>query len=141
MRKQHIMSQQHPNLLITHSDIHGRGVFTTKDIGIGEIIEICPVIVMPVNQVALIHATKLHDYYFLWGENEKKCAIVLGYGSIYNHSYDPNAEYYPNYEEGTLSVFCFKDIEAGEEITVNYNGEPDDNTLLWFDKKEEKRKQ
>ena len=25
------------------------------------------------------------------------------------------------------------DIKEGEELTINYNGEPDDTTKLWFD--------
>ena len=35
--------------------------------------------------------TVLKDYCFNWAEG--KVALALGYGSIYNHSYRPNARY------------------------------------------------
>lgn len=129
------MSQRHPALYIAPSDLHGRGVFAAEAISEGEIIEICPVIVMPADQRDLIHNTDLHDYYFLWGENEQEIGIILGYGSIYNHAATPNAEYYPDYSADTLSIFCLKDIAPGEEITLNYNGNPDDQSAVWFEKK------
>jgi SET domain-containing protein len=45
----------------------------------------------------------------------------LGYGSLYNHSYRPNARY--DDEGGQAKVFrTLRDIAAGEEITVNYKG-------------------
>ncbi|MEO1712243.1 MAG: SET domain-containing protein-lysine N-methyltransferase, partial [Bacteroidota bacterium] len=76
--------------------------------------------------------TKLHDYYFIWGKKEKKCAIILGFGSIYNHSFKPNAEYDPDFKGKTLSFYALKKIKAGTEITVNYNGTPSEQSDLWF---------
>ena len=56
----------------------------------------------------------------------------LGYGSLYNHSYRPNARY--DDEEGRIMVFtALRDIGRGEEITVNYNGEPGDETPVGFE--------
>ena len=126
------MAQRHPSLYIADSDLHGRGVFAAEAIDAGQLIEICPVIVLPEKDMALIHQTKLHDYYFLWGESEKDVGIIMGYGSLYNHSYQPNVEYIPDYEGNTLTFYCLKNIEAGEEIFVNYNGTPSDQTPLWF---------
>ncbi len=128
------MAQRHPSVYIAESPIHGRGVFAAQPIAAGEVIEICPVLVLPEEDFELIHVTALHDYYFLWGEDEKQCGIVLGYGSIYNHSYEPNAEYSPDYKANTLSIYCYKDIEIGDEITLNYNGDPDSKNLMWFDR-------
>ncbi len=133
------MSQRNPHLYITTSDVHGQGVYTAKSIQKGEIIEICPILVLPPEELDIIHETSLHDYYFLWGKDEDRCAIALGFGSLYNHSYTPNAIYVPDFERGTLDIHCIKDIDAGEEITFNYNGEPDDKTPVWFDKGNEKK--
>ena len=36
-----------------------------------------------------------------------------------------------------FNFFAYKDIKAGEEILINYNGEVDDDELLWFDKEKE----
>ncbi len=127
------MSQRQPNLLIAASGIHGKGVFTTSLIREGEIIEICPVIVIPTEDVTTIHQTILHDYYFIWGEDDSCAALILGYGSIYNHAYEPNAEYYPDFQDNVLRVYALHDILPGEEITVNYNGDPSDPSKLWFE--------
>lgn len=102
-------------------------------------IEICPVIVLPEADLPIIHRTKLHDYYFLWGDDQQQCAIALGYGSLYNHAYEPNARYLLDYEHDTIDFYCIKKIEAGEEITVNYNGEPEVKTPVWFDGETERR--
>ncbi|MGB4959487.1 MAG: SET domain-containing protein, partial [Saprospiraceae bacterium] len=75
---------QIPGLFITNSGDRGRGVFSSIEINEGDLIEVCPVIVIPKSQLPIIHKTVLHDYYFLWGEDMEDCAIALGLGSIYN---------------------------------------------------------
>jgi len=76
------MSLQQRDIYIAPSGLEGRGVFAAQDIDKGEIIEICPVIVLTKKERTTINGTLLHDYYFQWGKNQKKAAIVLGYGSI-----------------------------------------------------------
>ena len=122
-------------IYVAPSSLGGRGVFTSKFISAGSMIEICPVIVMPDTDRQLIHQTVLHDYYFIWGDNDDHCALPMGYGMIYNHSYAPNAEYIPDFEKETLDFFALTDIRAGEEITVNYNGDPRVQDEVWFDVK------
>ncbi|MBK7957638.1 MAG: SET domain-containing protein-lysine N-methyltransferase [Bacteroidetes bacterium] len=112
----------------------GRGVFTTKRIKKGEYIEICPMIVLPPKDRKLIDKTFIFNYYFLWNDNLKSSAIALGYGSLYNHSYSANAIYESYYEEQEIHIKAHRNIEAGEEITINYNCEPDSKELVWFDK-------
>lgn len=124
--------QSIPSLFVAPSALGGRGVFTSEDIPQGSVVEICPVIVLPEKDRTLLDQTKLHDYYFIWGEQENQCAIILGFGSIYNHSFSPNAEYSPDYPGESLSFYALKAIEAGSEITVNYNGTPDEQSGLWF---------
>ncbi|HLP19343.1 MAG TPA: SET domain-containing protein-lysine N-methyltransferase, partial [Chitinophagales bacterium] len=72
------------------------------------------------------------NYYYLWGEQAKNYAICLGYGSIYNHSYEPNCLYETYYPDEVIHFITLKDIAAGEELTVNYNHDPDNKTPLWF---------
>ncbi len=127
--------QRIPSIYIAPSALGGRGIFTSRDIVEGSILEICPVIVLPPEDIPLIHKTRLHDYYFLWGEKEDHCAIILGFGSFYNHSYRPNAEYFPDYEHLTMDFKAIKPIQAGEEITVNYGGDPNAEEKLWFEVK------
>jgi len=123
---------QIPGLYITTSTEKGRGVFTSIDISEADIIEVCPVIIMPKAELPIIHKTILHDYYFLWGENMEDCAIALGFGSLYNHEIHPNANFILDLENETIDIVAIKNIMAGEEITLNYNGEPGDETILWF---------
>lgn len=119
-------------LYIGPSPISGRGVFCRKALLHGGLIETCPVIVLPKDDVAHIDQTRLHDYYFIWGKNDQKAAIILGFGSLYNHSFQPNAEYHPDYERGVLVFYALQDIPADVEITVNYNGTPSEQRDVWF---------
>ena len=127
--------QRIPGLYIAKLKNKGRGVFTAEAISKGSIIEICPIIKIPAHEVDIIHETDLHDYYFVWGEHEEEGAIALGYGSLYNHSYKPKAEYIYDLDENVIEIIALKNIKAGKEITCNYHGDPDCMDELWFDKK------
>jgi uncharacterized protein len=124
--------QRIEGLVIMNTESKGRGVFTTVDIPKGSVIEVCPVIVIPKRELPIIHKTILHDYYFLWGDNLDDCAIALGYGSMYNHELHPNANFILDLEYQTIDIEAIKDIAAGDEITLNYHGEPGDESELWF---------
>ncbi|MFT5165619.1 MAG: SET domain-containing protein [Saprospiraceae bacterium] len=127
------MSQRIPHLYIAPSDIDDRGVFSSQPIPKSSIIEICGVIVIPGDEMEYLKKTVLYNYYFDWNEESQSGAIALGYGSLYNHSYEPNTEYVLDYESNTLAFHALRDIEAGEEITINYNGDPDDQDKVWFE--------
>ena len=114
------------------SELHGNGVFAITDIQKGEIIEICPIIILNENDTREIDKTYLYNYYFSW---EEKCsAIALGFGSIYNHSYEPNAKYEKDFLNKKIIFKSISKIKSGEEITVNYNGDPENKNKVWFDK-------
>jgi uncharacterized protein len=111
----------------------GRGVRTLRPFSEGEIIEICPVLVLPPQDRAHIKDTLLFHYYFEWGDDESQSAIALGYGSMYNHSPNANAHYDMDFEAQTLTIFCVRPIKTTEEITINYNGEIDNQDKVWFE--------
>ena len=67
-------------------------------------------------------------------EKENGSAISLGYGSIYNHSYEPNAKYEKDFLNNMLIFRAIKIINKGEEIVVNYNGDPNNKEKVWFEK-------
>lgn len=126
--------QRIPCIYFGPSPIGGRGVFTSETIETDTLIEICPVIVCNEGDLEKIHATRLHDYYFLWGEAETNCAIALGFGSLYNHSNTPNARYLVDEQEALMEIWTIRDIQAGEELTVSYHGDPDHKgPPLWFE--------
>lgn len=121
-----------PSLFIGHSEGRGRGVFTGEDIHKDDIIEICPIIVIPKKDVKKIHLTILHDYYFIHPNIEGAIYIPLGYGCIYNHSSNENTEVVFDTESNQMQIHCLKNIKAGEEILINYNGDSKEGVEIWF---------
>lgn len=115
----------------------GRGVFATEPIATDQTIEIAPVIVMNAEERKLLDQTLLHDYIFEWKpEGVNDCCMALGNVPVYNHSYASNAEYFMDYEAQTITVRSVRSILAGTEITINYNGDWNDETPLWFEVKD-----
>ncbi|MDP3882718.1 MAG: SET domain-containing protein-lysine N-methyltransferase [Candidatus Staskawiczbacteria bacterium] len=106
----------------------GRGVVATKSIKKGEIIEYCPIIFLSKKEANLFKSKKtiLH-FYYLWQYVTNKYCLMLGYGSIYNHSLAPNADvdYNTKKLKNYLIFKAIKNIKAGEEIVYDY--EFDDN--------------
>lgn len=124
-----------PCLFIADSENRGRGVFCSEDLAAGTIIEIAPVIVMSAKERIILDQTLLHDYIFLWGPDETQCCVALGYASIYNHDYLSNAEYEMDFETNTIRIKTIRNINKGEEIFINYNGNWNDSTPVWFDRR------
>ncbi len=94
----------------------------------------CPAITLSEVDARTLDATRLYDYYFGWGEDGMQAAIVLGYGSLYNHSPTPNAEHRKNFAAGTISIVAVRPIAAGEEVFIRYEtGKGADQPAVWFD--------
>lgn len=100
-------------VLIKESPGRGWGCFASDRIIKGEIFEECHLIKVDCGFL---------DYSFNWPRYEPKFQVLpLGYGCIYNHSNQPNANWdpHPNID----MIFCFyalRDIEKGEEIFTYY---------------------
>lgn len=105
---------------VDKSKIHGLGVFANEDIPKGEIIEVVPIsdLHLPKGQ----NSNCLLDYRFNWpsGNTPETQVAAWGYGSIYNHSETPNANWISNMENYTFEFFAIKDIKKGEEICTYY---------------------
>ena len=122
-----------PFLFIAPAGQMGRGVFTSEDIAAGTVIETAPVIIMGKEDRVLLDQTLLHDYIFEWGPDKQQCCMALGYLPVYNHSYQSNCEYEMDFAHATIDVKTVRFIRAGEELFINYNGNWNDRTPLWFD--------
>lgn len=122
-----------PILTIAPSDKRGRGVFSTSLILPGTVVEISPVLVLTPTERTVVEQTKLFDYIFEWGEDQKSACVALGYLSLYNHSYDANCEYEMDYEHGLMTITAVKKITKGSELFINYNAVPDDGSPIWFE--------
>ncbi|MDO8503877.1 MAG: SET domain-containing protein [bacterium] len=112
----------------------GRGVYAKRDIKKGEIIERCPVIEVPKHDTSNLRESILVTYFFYFGKNKERSVVALGFGSIYNHTYEPNATYKEKHAEKTMDFIALKNIKKDSEITVNYNhGNPKQKSPLWFE--------
>jgi hypothetical protein len=111
----------------------GRGVFTKQPIAAGTTIEIAPVIVMSAEDRINLDKTLLHDYIFEWGENRDQCAMALGFIPMYNHAYQANCEYEMYFGKQVMTVKTVRNIKAGEELFINYNGDWNNAAKVWFD--------
>ena len=114
----------------------GRGVFASRQIEKGEIIEICPII--RINTPFEDLSVEVRNYCFDWSELAQESgvkALALGYGSLYNHANPSNATYRAE-AKGDLLVFtAARRIDAEEQITINYNyssGGTDSSSENWF---------
>lgn len=123
----------HPALYIADTHTKGRGVFTRSALASGELLEIAPVIVLHEGDRKWVDKTRLHDYIFEWQpEGKDLCCVALGYVSIYNHAENANCTYEMSYEEETISIYTIREIDAGEELCINYNGDPYQSDRIWF---------
>ncbi len=114
----------------------GRGVVAMQDIKTGELIERSPVLIVPAKDRPVVDPTVVFTYVFMWehGTTEQdlykhqgRAAIALGFTSLLNHSYTPNADFHRHIDELMIDVVAKCDIEAGEEVTIDYQ------MTLWFD--------
>ncbi len=119
------------DLYVAPSEIHGLGVFAARAMAAGELVEECPALVCPARDEALLEGTALRGLYFTWQRGA--VALALGFGSLYNHSWRPNARYETRYRAKVVRFVAVRAIAEGEEVTINYTGDPDGRGELWFD--------
>lgn len=119
-----------PETSVDQSAIHGTGVFAERDFWPDELIERCPVLVVPPEQALAIADSVLGDYVYEW---QGGYAVALGFGSLYNHSRSSNARYEMDYDAEEIHVVAWRAIRRGDEVTVNYNGDPTDTAPVWFE--------
>jgi len=112
--------------------IKGRKIVAISNIKKDEIVEICPLIFMGETEEPIIKNIQIGNYVFEW---DHRLVMVLGFGSLYNHSYSPNLIYLRDYENELMRFVALKDINKGEELTINYNGDPNCMDPLWFEVK------
>ncbi|MFH1235446.1 MAG: SET domain-containing protein-lysine N-methyltransferase [Parcubacteria group bacterium] len=119
----------------------GRGVVATEKILKNEIIEYCPLIQLREKDSRFIKTKGTSDtlyYHYLQQPDLKRNSIMLGYGSLYNRSSDPNAEIDYDNDPQMMHIYfrAIKDIEPGEEITWDYKF---DNGIVEFLSTEQKK--
>ncbi len=109
----------------------GRGIVAARAFVPGEVVERAPVLVVPRRDLAPLRGTLLDDYWFWWDEEHNACA--LGWAALYNHACPANATFTRDAAARTLVITVVAAIAAGDEITINYHGEPNDPRPVWFE--------
>lgn len=113
---------RHPALLVARCQF-GWGVFTTQALEKNELVEECSYIAYgrPPGH------TELNDYAFHMETPPGKPPVeggyhtlVLGYGSLYNHSYQNNIIYYFDPERDLYLYHAAQRIEPWEQLFINY---------------------
>lgn len=98
-------------VVVKRSPTHGYGVFAEKTFKKGELLEECYILITKGGDKGL------EDFYF---DVSGKYGIFTGFGILYNHSEDPNADYTYNTKRRLAIIKANRTIRKGEEIFISY---------------------
>lgn len=115
------------NTYVSDSLVHGRGVFAKRYISEDSLIERCPMI-------KLDFSSKYHcDLQVLDYVYAKPCRpcdncrqhgydlyMIMGYGMVYNHQDNANANISFDYDNLYADITAIKDIDQDQEIFISY---------------------
>lgn len=114
----------------------GRGVIAKTFIAHGDIIEVCPVMILSKDEASRMDPKVMERYFFSWsnpgrytkeyGDVKELWTVPAGFGMLYNHSAFPNADYNLDYNGKAIIFTALVGISPAMEITINYN------LPLWF---------
>jgi hypothetical protein len=123
-------AQKHRNIPLI--PLSGRGIFTTRPIPAGSSIDTAAVIILPEREFTehYTHTLLLH-YSYNWpvpapppapeGSTVLRQAVVLGLGSMFNHSArKQNVGWKRNLEAEVVVYTALRDIAEGEELLISY---------------------
>ena len=119
-----MMKLERGRIAVKKSDIHGWGVFAEQDFFPGDLVEACHYIA-----VEKSHNNFL-DYSFGFRMKDPRrevdddySALILGFGSIYNHSNLPHLTYIFDHPRHVINFYARRPIMRGEEIFIDYGEE------------------
>jgi hypothetical protein len=139
----------------------GRCVFSKKDIKVGEIVEVSPVVIISgsfsdypeeheyrvnglkkITSERTILAPEISNIVFNWSSltknGKKDSCVALGYGSLYSSANPSNMRYEADEKNLNLLFIAVVDIPKDTELTVNYSGIDGSNISegnYWFKNK------
>ena len=111
----------------SHIPNAGRGVFANRNFTTNECIEISPIIRLERDDPAIADSHSMVPH-FVFTFTEGYEGFALGYGSLYNHSYDPNMLYTKDAAQQAVVFTARRDIRKGEELTITYNNSDPSDT-------------
>lgn len=117
-------------LIVRSSQIHAAGVYTTEDIK-----KDTRIVEYTGPRITKEQGDELYedrDVTYLFGLDDGNIIDGHGIASFINHCCDPNCE--TDEIDGRVWIIATRDIEAGEELTYDYNlydGDEDDPSLCF----------
>ena len=114
------------SFILSESSISGIGVFANKVFTPYEQVDALPILFIPKKEIELINQTVVGKFYYDW--DEENFALPLGFLSFVNHSYNPNLLWIPDTDK--MVFLAYRRCSIGEELTINYNGQPNDCAKL-----------
>jgi SET domain-containing protein len=100
------------------SPLHGRGLFVTKSVRAGEVLDSGPLLLVPNDE---LNDTLIGWYVFEF--DDEHCALCLGKASMLNHSTAANAEVVFDKEALTYEVLALESLVAGVELMIDYGSD------------------
>ncbi|MGA7722704.1 MAG: SET domain-containing protein [Ignavibacteriaceae bacterium] len=104
-------------IIVKPSDIHGKGIFSTIDIPAGS--EIMVIGGEIISEDECIRREEVGNVYIFWNEDNYLDASKTKKIKYINHKCDFNCEVLETENKG-LKLAAFRDIAAGEELTIDY---------------------
>ncbi len=103
---------------------YGRGVYTTKAIRKGKRVLKSETLLLPYEDV--LTTKELCNYVFSY--DEQSDCLVLGIGSLFNHSKKPNCKATQYMKNGRLIMYykSIKKIKKGEQLFIDYGYDPNE---------------
>ena len=101
---------------VRRSPIHGWGLYATEKIKELDVLEVAPYFLVPVDELNQAYQCERYSYPI----TDLTSLIGHGYAGLYNHSSNPNAAYEIDLIDETIKHYALRDIEKGEEVTINY---------------------
>mmetsp|Transcript_9566 Transcript_9566/g.28244 ORF Transcript_9566/g.28244 Transcript_9566/m.28244 type:complete len:521 (+) Transcript_9566:204-1766(+) len=115
----------------SRSEVHGAGVFSSRDLVRGSVLELCPALVLDE-----LSSRAAADYSMgfrpLCASDVPLAVLPLGMGSLYNHGLvgEPSADYWYDSLLEAVVIVANQDIAAGQEVFVDYGRSYWDNRAL-----------
>ena len=116
---------KHKGLFIDKSPIHGWGVFISKEIKEGKLIEESPVAYKKqyghMGEPMVPHPYQMS---YEWTPTSHTWFIPTGYSTHFNHADKENVSMIIDYENDICRFYAKRDIKSNEELFINYNNKP-----------------
>ena len=113
---------RHPEVVVAPSNF-GHGVFATRNIPAQTTLEECHHLRIRKEDCCGIIDDYVYELEPEHGDAQAETeyySLPLGLGSIFNHSYKHNTEYWHDTERDVIVFHTIKDVVAGEQLFVNY---------------------